>query len=69
MKTVEVVVNPDGSVKIRFDGFAGRGCFYEANEIYSRLAELGVSVRIEQTVSTNVAGATQQTVRMVNHNG
>ena len=70
MKTVEVVVNPDGSVKIRFDGFAGRSCFVEANKIYKRLAELGVSVTIEQVVpTTDVAGATVQAARMANHDG
>jgi len=52
MKEVDVIINPDGSVKVSYSGFGGGACFEEAKRIYERLKALGVNVSIEKVTPT-----------------
>jgi len=52
MKSVDVIINPDGSVKVTYSGFKGGACFEEAKRIYERLKALGVNVSIEKVTPT-----------------
>ncbi|MCX8205543.1 MAG: DUF2997 domain-containing protein [Candidatus Nezhaarchaeota archaeon] len=60
MKNIEIIVNRDGSITIRFQGFIGQECLEEAKRLYERLRALGISVTIEKTVPTQELYATQR---------
>lgn len=60
MKTVEVLVKPDGSVKVTYNGFVGEACFEEAKKVYERLKSYGVDVKIESVERTAEAYVTQK---------
>ena len=66
MRAVDVIINPDGSVKVSYSGFKGEACFLEAKRIYERLKALGVDVKIERTERTAEAYATEKT-KVFNH--
>ena len=66
MKEVEVIINPDGSVKVSYSGFKGEACFLEAKRIYEKLKALGVDVKIEKTERTAEAYVTEKT-KVFNH--
>ena len=66
MRAVDVIINPDGSVKVSYSGFKGEACFLEAKKIYERLKALGVDVKIERTERTAEAYATEKT-KVLNH--
>ena len=66
MKAVDVIINPDGSVKVSYSGFKGEACFLEAKRIYEKLKALGVDVKIERTERTAEAYATERT-KVLNH--
>jgi len=55
LRTVELVVNPDGSVKVTYQGYKGDQCFEEAKRIYEQLRALGVEVKVEKTIPTSEA--------------
>jgi len=60
LRTVELVVNPDGSVKVTYRGYRGSQCFEEAKRIYEQLKALGVDVKVEKTVLTEEAYAAEE---------
>ena len=66
MRAVDVIINPDGSVKVSYSGFKGEACFLEAKRIYEKLKALGVDVKIERTERTAEAYATERT-KVLNH--
>ena len=66
MRAVDVIINPDGSVKVSYSGFKGEACFLEAKRIYEKLKALGVDVKIERTERTTEAYATEKT-KVFNH--
>ena len=66
MRAVDVIINPDGSVKVSYSGFKGEACFLEAKRIYEKLKALGVDVKIERTERTAEAYATEKT-KVFNH--
>ena len=66
MRAVDVIINPDGSVKVSYSGFKGEACFLEAKRIYEKLKALGVDVKIERTERTAEAYATEKT-KVLNH--
>ena len=66
MKAVDVIINPDGSVKVSYSGFKGEACFLEAKRIYEKLKALGVNVKIEKVERTAEAYATEKT-KVFNH--
>lgn len=45
---VEVIVEGDGTVVVRYNGFQGRACFNEAMKLYNMLSSMGVNVRVER---------------------
>ena len=45
-KKVNIIIQENGTIGFSFDGFDGDSCFDEANEIKSRLKELGVEVSV-----------------------
>lgn len=52
---IEVIVENDGSITIRYNGFMGRACFDEATRLYNMLTSMGLNVRVvkvEETPST-----------------
>jgi len=66
MREVEVIINEDGSVTIRYQGFRGQACFEEAKRLYRRLREAGVEVKVEKTQPTEefyMAETTTQRLR------
>ena len=66
MRAVDVIINPDGRVKVSYSGFKGEACFLEAKRIYEKLKALGVDVKIERTERTAEAYATEKT-KVFNH--
>ena len=61
MRSIEVIVEKDGTYKIRYDGFKGKACFQEAKRLYEVLKSLGLDVKIEETVPTvNVGEVTYE---------
>jgi len=65
MKEVIIIVDKDGKVTVRYQGFIGDACFQEAHKIYQQLKQLGVNVKIEQTLKTPEAYVQQSTGSMV----
>ena len=66
MRAVDVIINPDGSVKVSYSGFKGEACFLEAKRIYEKLKALGVDVKIERIERTAEAYVTEKT-KVLNH--
>jgi hypothetical protein len=52
MKTIKVIIDKDGKVKIEYNGFQGDQCFLEAKKLYEQLKSLGVNVEIQATQPT-----------------
>jgi len=61
MKTVEIIVKPDGSVKVTYEGFQGQACFQEARRIYAQLRRLGVDVEVEKVLPTTLEATASKT--------
>lgn len=49
-KEIQITVNPDGTTKTDFSGFAGPSCLDAANQLRELLAQLGV--QSEETLFT-----------------
>jgi len=72
MREVQVIVNPDGSVTIRYQGFQGQACFQEAEKLYRLLKASGVDVKVEAVTPTEeayVGVSSRGAVREVERNG
>lgn len=52
MRTVEAIINVDGSVTIKYGGFKGKACLEEALRLYERMRKLGVEVKVENVSPT-----------------
>jgi len=60
MKEVIIIVEKNGKITIRFQGYYGDACFQEAEKIYQKLKQLGADVKIEQTIKTPEAYVRQE---------
>lgn len=63
MKGIEVIINKDGSITVRFQGFQGQTCFDEAQRLYQKLKMLGLDVKIERIVPTQDVVNVKQEVK------
>lgn len=61
MKGIEVIVDEDGKVTIKYTGFVGDACYHEARKLYQQLKSLGVDVEVQQIVPTQEAYTTTKT--------
>lgn len=50
MKSIDIMVNEEGKVKVDFGGFAGKGCYIEAGKLIEMLKSNGIEVDIENVV-------------------
>jgi len=62
MRSIQLVVNPDGSVTVKFQGFRGEACFREAEELYRRVKVAGVEVKVERAERTEEAYVAERAV-------
>jgi len=72
MREVQVVVNPDGSVTVKYAGFVGSACFEEAQRLYRLLRASGVEVKVEAVQPTEeayVGVSSRGAIREVERNG
>jgi muramoyltetrapeptide carboxypeptidase LdcA involved in peptidoglycan recycling len=61
VKEAIIIVDKNGKITIRFQGYYGDTCFQEAEKIYQQLKQLGVDVKVEQTLKTPEAYIRQTT--------
>ncbi|MEM2569256.1 MAG: hypothetical protein QXT67_04880 [Candidatus Bathyarchaeia archaeon] len=57
---IEVIVDVDGSVIIRYNGFLGRACYNEAMRLYNILSSMGLQVKIERVEETTYVKEKEQ---------
>lgn len=47
-REVDAEVDKNGKVSISYGGFQGQACYLKAREIYRKLQEFGVDVKVEE---------------------
>ncbi|MEM3793290.1 MAG: hypothetical protein QXS76_00125 [Candidatus Bathyarchaeia archaeon] len=52
MRSVEIIVDEEGRLHIKWGGFKGDACFQEAERLYALLKSLGMEVRKERVERT-----------------
>jgi len=53
MKQVKILIQNNGKILIRYQGFKGEECFTEAEKIYKLLAQKGINIEIEKIKKTD----------------